>query len=162
VIGSDFDAVGCHLFLVILCLFINFIQPAFAIDSISEEDQGVLKTETIIAGIMIAGEATALYIGMQSDPTWLCTKNNILLITDLITGSGLIYLAVTRDNLADSRGFYFLSTIALVAHGYREWEYIHGADQQFCFNIPLFIVNNIKIIGLASIINKGLIITYRF
>jgi hypothetical protein len=41
--------------------------------------------------------------------------------------------------------------ISVVAHGYREWEYLVGAANPFCANAPLFVLNNLKLIGLLVI-----------
>lgn len=54
--------------------------------------------------------------------------------------------------------FHFLVSLALLTHAYREWEYLARAANPFCANRPLFVVNNLKLIGLlvAAVLGTSL------
>ena len=114
-----------------------------------------LRVITGLTGAVTAGEAVALAIGMHllssGDNPWLSVKNDLLLGVDLISG-----VVMVIGGLAGS-GFTVavLNTavaVSLIAHGYREWEYLARAGNAFCFNLPLFVLNNVKLIGLLIII----------
>ena len=44
--------------------------------------------------------------------------------------------------------FFAVALIAMVAHVFRDWEYFNGGQNVFLANLALFIVNNIKLVGL--------------
>jgi hypothetical protein len=60
-------------------------------------------------------------------------------ITTLLTG-----IVVAGEALA------LLVGLALLTHGYRDWEYVARASNPFCANAPLFVVNNLKLAGLLA------------
>ena len=68
----------------------------------------------------------------------------------VVAGLGLVYLALAPRGAAWPYAFYLLVGLALLTHGYREWEYLAGAANPFCANGPLFVVNNLKLLGLAA------------
>ena len=109
---------------------------------------------TLVTGLFIAGEALALLIGMhfssEGDNTWITFKNDLFLVLDIVVGLGLVYLALAPRGAAWPYALYFLAGLALLTHGYREWEYLAGADNAFCANTPLFVVNNLKLFGLVA------------
>ena len=118
-----------------------------------------LKTVTLLTGAIIAGEALALLTGtyfLSNDKAW-ASKNIVFLILDIATGLGLIYFGFVKGNIHTSALFYLFSGLALLTHGYREWQYFADVEYRFCFNPPLFIVNNVKLAGLVVILIHGLI-----
>ena len=102
------------------------------------------KVVTLLASAIVAGEALALVVGMHllgnGDNSWLSAKNNLFLGLDIVTGLGLIWLALAQRGAAWPYAFYALAGLALLSHGYREWEVLAGAGNPFCANTPLFIV----------------------
>ena len=115
-----------------------------------------LKISALLAGIVIAGEALALAIGMhvlssEGNP-WVSLKNDVFPGVDLIARLGLFAAAVSGRRLQTSCWVSALWFISLVAHGYREWEYLVRADNAFCANGPLFAVNSVKLIGLLVVV----------
>lgn len=109
---------------------------------------------TLVTGLFIAGEALALLVGMhfssEGDKTWITFKNDLFLVLDIVLGLGLVYLALAHRGAAWPYALYVLAGLALLTHGYREWEYLAGADNAFCATTPLFVVNNLKLAGLVA------------
>ncbi len=108
-----------------------------------------------LMGLVIAGEAVALFVGMhilseRSNP-WICWKNDFLLGVDILTGTGLLYFAVVNGRTTPSYLVYLLIALALLTHGYRAWEHQANVPHRFCTNMPLFVFNNIKLLGLLAI-----------
>jgi hypothetical protein len=114
-----------------------------------------VKTLTILTGIVIAGEALALAVGMHvlnpDDNPWISLKNDLLLGIDVVVGVGLVVVAANRGTSLASGIFHVLGSIALLTHGYREWEVLARAADAFCANAPLFAVNSLKLAGLLLI-----------
>ncbi|MGD2145844.1 MAG: hypothetical protein PVH41_04020 [Anaerolineae bacterium] len=111
-----------------------------------------LKVSAFLTGLVMTGEALALAIGMhvlssEGNP-WVALKNDAFLVLDVIAGLVLVGAAVSGRRLQTSGWVYAVWFISLVAHGYREWEYLVRADNAFCANGPLFAVNSVKLIGL--------------
>jgi hypothetical protein len=47
-------------------------------------------------------------------------------------------------------------------HAYREWEYFASNEaNRFLANVPLFVLNNVKLIGLISIVGMLMIAFFR-
>jgi hypothetical protein len=148
-----------YYFSAVVVLFV--IASSLLINNLSAQtNYKVLKTSSVVTGGLIAGEGLALLIGMhflsKGDNSWISPKNDILLGADLITGAGLVYLALSKDNFHQSNWFYILSSVAIISHGFREWEYFFGHHNKFCINLPLFILNNIKFAGATFITVQGL------
>ncbi|MBN2002400.1 MAG: hypothetical protein JXA21_03495 [Anaerolineae bacterium] len=101
----------------------------------------LLKTLAILTGLVIAGEALALAVGMHClsprDNPWISAKNDLLLALDFIAGAGLVILAATSRNLDVPDIFYGLVAISAAAHGYRAWEYFTRTSHAFCINRDL-------------------------
>jgi hypothetical protein len=112
------------------------------------------KIVTVVAGLVVAGEALALLAGMrllsEGDNPWVSVKNDLLLTLDIVTGLGLVYLALAHRGAAWPYAFCVLAGLALLAHGYRGWEYLARASNPFCANKPLFAVNHLKLAGLLA------------
>jgi hypothetical protein len=112
------------------------------------------NTTTLLTGAVIAGEALALLVGMHvlshGDDAWVSVKNDLFLALDIVTGLGLVYLALAPGGAAWPYAFSVLAGLALLTHGYREWEYLARASNPFCANGPLFAVNNLKLAGLLA------------
>jgi len=117
------------------------------------------KIATVLAGLVVAGEALALLAGMrllsEGDNPWVSVKNDLFLALDMVTGLGLVYLALAHRGAAWPYAFSVLAGLALLAHGYREWEYLARASNPFCANGPLFAVNNLKLAGLLASVLLG-------
>jgi hypothetical protein len=112
------------------------------------------KIITLLTGMVIAGEALALLVGMhllsEGDNAWISVKNNLFLALDLLAGLGMIYLSLARHGAVWPYALFLLAGFAVLTHGYRDWEYLAGVTNPFCANIPLFVVNNLKIAGLLA------------
>ncbi len=106
----------------------------------------------LITALIIFVEALALFVGMEffsETKVWLNTKNNILLLTDILIGFAFLFIFIYIKEYLDTVLVVVLTVISLVAHSFREIEYFVEAENKFCFNLPLFIINTIKIIGLT-------------
>lgn len=106
-------------------------------------------------GLLIFGEACALLVGMhflssRSNP-WISLKNDFFLCVDAITGLGLIICAVTAASIAPGAAAYILLAAAALSHAYRLWEVAAGAANRFCINLPLFVFNDIKLVGVLIV-----------
>lgn len=112
------------------------------------------KITTLGTGAVVVGEALALLVGMhflsEGDNPWISVKNDLFLALDIVAGLGLVYLALAHRGAAWPHAFPILAGLALLTHGYREWEYLAHASQTFCFNAPLFLANNLKLAGLLA------------
>ena len=119
-----------------------------------------LQVVTILVALIIAGEATALAVGMhlikKSESPWISLKNDLLLAFDIVVGLVLIMIAVQGRDQIQSIWFTLFVTMGLLTHIYRIWEYLASKAGPFCDNRPLFIVNNIKFIGLLLMMVWGL------
>jgi hypothetical protein len=93
-----------------------------------------------------------------SDNPWLSRKNDILLALDIVVGLGLVYLALGYPAAGWPWSLYLLGGLALLTHGYREWEYFAGATNPFCANAPLFVVNTVKLAGLVAVLALGAVL----
>jgi hypothetical protein len=89
-----------------------------------------------------------MHVLSEGDNVWLSAKNDLFLVLDIVSGLGLVTLALAGRGPAWPYGFCALIALALLSHGYREWEYLAGAANSFCANVPLFVVNNLKLVGL--------------
>jgi hypothetical protein len=117
---------------------------------------GFFRGITIITGVLIAGEALALLVGMyllspRPNP-WIMGLHTFFIALDILCGAGLIYLCFngatsTRDGL-----IFIIVLISAAAHVFRDWQYFNtGREIIFLTNTPLFIFNNVKLIGLIVI-----------
>jgi hypothetical protein len=79
-----------------------------------------------------------------------------LIVLDVLGGAWLVLVAV-RDLWPVSAWFYVMAVTLLLAHAYREWEYLAGMPAAFCANGPLFVFNNVRLLGLVSICVMSLI-----
>jgi hypothetical protein len=115
-----------------------------------------LRVVTILVGAIVAGEATALAIGMhlikKSESPWISLKNDLLMALDVVVGLALILIAFDGGALIQPIWFSIFVMIGLVTHIYRIWENLAGRETPFCGNRPLFIFNNLKFIGLLLIL----------
>ena len=117
----------------------------------------LLRIITGLTGAVIAIESLALFVGLRilspEQTPWAGPKNDAFVLLDVIVGGGLIYLEMTSREGPFPPVFFVLVAVSLLAHGYREWEYLAGVDDRFTFNLPLFLFNNIRLVGLlASIV----------
>lgn len=116
---------------------------------LSLRELSIFKIIAVLTGLVIAGEAAALLVGMhlfvRPASHWLVPKNNALAALDIVTGAIIVVLAITgkSPNL-----FYTAAALALITHTFRDWEYLASAEIPFVFNLPLFIVNNLKLAGV--------------
>ena len=115
------------------------------------------KVASLLTGLTMVGEALALLVGMHilstGDNPWVSVKNDLFLVLDVVAGLGLLYPVLARRTAP--YGLYFLVGLALLSHGYRVWEYLARAGNPFCANLPLFIVNDLKLAGLLVIAVLG-------
>ena len=111
----------------------------------------------IALSLTIAGEALALFIGMyflKRNREWFITRNIIFIFLDVVTGVGIFYLTMSGKPVSNII-FSELVIAAAVAYLLRSVEYFSKRKIKFCFNIPLFVVNNIKLIGLIVVYILG-------
>ena len=122
----------------------------------------VLQIVTILVSLIVAGEAAALAIGIhiikKSDSPWISLKNDLLLALDIVVGLVLILLVFDGANFPQPIWFPVFVLIGLITHLFRVWEYLAGRESPFCGNRPLFIVNNLKFVGLLVILVWGVLI----
>ena len=109
-----------------------------------------------VVGAVICGEAIALAIGMNLPVglvnAWNSFKNISFLFFDILIGSAIIAKAFDKKSLLSKRLLIF-AVLSLILHLYREWEYLSDAANSFCENQPLFLVNNLKMLGLIVIVS---------
>jgi hypothetical protein len=101
----------------------------------------------------MVGEALALTVGlrlfgMPASP-WGSGKNHLLLVLDILSGLGLAWIAYRSGGATTGPWWWLLWAVALASHGFREWEYLTRAHNAFLFHPPLFVVNNLKLLGLV-------------
>lgn len=117
------------------------------------------KITALLTGMVVTGEALALLVGMhflsEGNNPWISFKNDLFLVLDIVAGLGLVYLALAHRGLGWPYALYSLVGLALLTHGYREWEYLASAGNPFCANGPLFVVNNLKLVGLLAVTVLG-------
>jgi hypothetical protein len=111
---------------------------------------------------VIAGESLLLLIGMNipSQSEWVSAKNVSFAISDILLGGYLIYTALFQQNLQNSPLYYSLSSLLLLTHGYRDYEYLTNTSNSYCANKPLFILNNVRMFGTA--LSLGFTVTMKF
>ena len=113
-------------------------------------------TLTVILGGLILGESVALLVGTTIIKSkisgWLQRKNGFLLGLDVILAV-LIILAIPALQYFPRIFFSLFLLIGIASHSYRTLEYYSKKERyKFCANLPLFIVNNIKLIGFIVIL----------
>lgn len=114
----------------------------------------VVQVGAVLVGLAIAGEGIALLVGMHllsgRNKPWVSLRNDVLLACDLIAGSALVVVAAA--GALPGPAFWLVAAVALLAHAYREWEYVAGRANRFCINRPLLAMNTAKLAGLAAIL----------
>jgi hypothetical protein len=117
------------------------------------------KITALLTGLVVAGEALALLVGMhflsEGYNPWISLKNDLFLALDIVTGLALVFLALVDRGATWHYALYSLVGLTLLTHGYREWEYLASAGNPFCANAPLFVVNTLKLVGLAAVLVLG-------
>ena len=118
-----------------------------------------LQFVTFLTSTVVAGEAAALAVGMhlvkKSESPWVSLKNDLLLALDAVVGLALILIAFQGENLNLPILLPIFLLIGLLTHLFRIWEYLAKRAGAFCGNRALFIVNNLKFIGLLLILIGG-------
>lgn len=116
-------------------------------------------TNTLIASVLIV-EALALLFGMlfcsQSGTEWLTTSNIVLLSLDMAMGILLISFSFKLDKILFYMILFFIVATIIGSHIYRNIDFAINSPNAFAFNIPLLVVNNLKLIG--ALYSIGLII----
>jgi hypothetical protein len=112
------------------------------------------KWAAVLAGLIAVGEALALLIGMRlvgdrSNP-WLTSRNDLFLALDIVLGAVLVVITMWWRDATASPFVIALLLVLLAAHGMRDWEVLAGVESRFCANLPLFTVNNVKIVGFLT------------
>jgi hypothetical protein len=109
----------------------------------------VLNLLTTVIGMLVAGEALMLWIGVvvrNPDSPWVTKAVRILLVLDIVSGAAL---AASADS---SLLIVPAAAVILATHAYRAWEYLSDQPERFCFNLRLFVFNLIKLLGAATVI----------
>ncbi|MBY9007494.1 MAG: hypothetical protein KGD63_12120 [Candidatus Lokiarchaeota archaeon] len=104
----------------------------------------------IIFSLIVIGEASALIIGMnissQEGYNWLTLKNYVIIILDIVLGIIIFFLILNNKGINNYLYIIFFLIIIVVTHLYRDFEFFYDINDKFCFNMPLFLVNNLKLI----------------
>lgn len=141
------------IFIVTALLTLTLTTGLFALDQ--ETQQNIYKTTAFLTGAIMAGEAVALYSGTHlignSNHPWINRKNDLFLGLDVLCGAGIIAMAFIPEQEMPQALRYSLVGAAVLSHGYRDWEYAVNQPNAFCFNLPLFVVNNVKLIGTVTL-----------
>jgi hypothetical protein len=102
---------------------------------------------TILLGLLLVGEAVALFVGTRvlskGGNPWNSHKNSLLLSLDILCGTLLLLSLILRF---PEIIFWIIFILVEVSHAFREYEYLSLQKQPFCSNLPLFMVNNVKIV----------------
>jgi hypothetical protein len=114
-----------------------------------------MNTEQIISlllGLLIVGEAIMLLIGIyvisKKQNEWKTRFNTNTLLIDIAFGIIIIFNAI------ENMPYKVVAIVVLIiTHLYREIEYFYKEKKnRFIFNLPLFIINTIKLIGLIVLL----------
>jgi hypothetical protein len=110
---------------------------------------GITRWIMVVMGLVVAGEALALLVGMNlpRPSEWSTLKNNGLALVDVVTGVLLVVLLFCWKDVLSSLLLHVLLITVVASHGYREWEYTANGPNRFCANVPLFVLNSIKLVG---------------
>ena len=118
--------------------------------------QTILKLSILITGLVMLGEAKVLFAGLRlaklAKNPWFTVRNRIMLCSDILFGFILLAFVFRTVSIL----LLIVVCFSFLAHGYREWEYLAQRENRFCANIPQFIVNNLKLIGLLLIMFASL------
>jgi len=102
---------------------------------------------TILLAMLLIGEALALWAGMhwlsKGGNDWASYKNTVLLLLD--AACGLLLMLGYAFRLPEAI-FWVVFTVMVVTHALREYEYLSLKPHPFCSNLPLFMMNNIKLV----------------
>ena len=111
-----------------------------------------------VVGGLAAGEALLLLIGMNvpQPSDWSTPSNIALAIGDVAVGGALVALVATRSDAPNTPLFYVLTSLLIVTHTYRSVEYFLDVAQPFAANVPLFAVNNVKLVGAVGAISLSI------
>lgn len=106
----------------------------------------------LLTGLLICGEAAALLIGtglvIKPRPKWLTPKNFAFLADDLFFGTILALIAV---GVLTAPWIFWLSIVStFLSHAWRDAEFVARFPNRFCQNSALFLINNLKLMGLLS------------
>jgi hypothetical protein len=117
-----------------------------------------LSVVSILTGITISGEALALLVGMtllspQPNP-WVTPLNLFWLGLDILCGAGILTCTLLPGAGAVNQVMLpVILVFSLGAHLYRDWEFLTShIPSRFLINTPLFVVNNIRLLGLVLIL----------
>jgi len=113
----------------------------------------LFKIATLLTALVMVSEALALTAGLHvfglPRRPWGSAKNYLLVMLDIVSGLGLGWIAWRSGDAGAGPWFWLLWAIALGTHSFREWEYLRRAPNAFLFHAPLFVVNNLKLLGLV-------------
>jgi hypothetical protein len=134
-------------------LFVVLFAIIVATNEYSEGNQimnnwtDINNLSTLAAGSLIVIESGLLLYGMNfpNISEWTGIKNNGIAISDIILGGLLVYYSLSSRNYTKDVWYYLVISSLSLTHGYREYEYLKGTTNSFTANIPLFILNNVRI-----------------
>ncbi|MBD3405326.1 MAG: hypothetical protein GF411_04205 [Candidatus Lokiarchaeota archaeon] len=111
----------------------------------------VIDILIIILGLVVAGEAIALFLGSSLSgferQTWQTIPNITFLVFDIITGVAIVFLTIAKKELTNYP--LVLSTfivVIIITHLLRDIEFLIDTVEKFIANTPLLVVNNLKLI----------------
>lgn len=110
----------------------------------------------LITGILLFGEALALYIGVfvvkKGNLPWNTKSNRLFLITDSLFGLiiGLNWFSIEGVLYQILLGV--VAILGIISHFKRTFENISKMENAFCGNQALFVVNNLKLVLLFGLL----------
>jgi hypothetical protein len=113
----------------------------------------IMETNYVLAialGLVVVNEVFALLIGMSivGNTSLLTIEHYAMLLIDIITGLCIIYIVfMNKLNFHQSVYYYIIILAIIVSHFWRDLETLLNVENEFLGNSPLFIVNNVKLIG---------------
>jgi len=168
--------------LIIIIIITAFNYIIFAEDIRMKKVDYREITNTVLLytnGLIIAGESIALLVGMHllsnGNNPWISAKNVFFAITDIITGSIFLCLAVTNtvfyvnDMNLESTSYYqtgpiisfIIALFSLITHSYREFEFFGQDEGKFLTNSALFAMNNVKLGLLLTGVGFGIVVNVK-
>ena len=130
-------------------------------------DDSTLKTVNrffiIGAGSIAIAESILLLIGMQvpAPSAWSNPKNILFAGSDIILGGLLVYCSFFLEDIESAPLFYIVAALLFISHGIRQFEYTSGTVNPFCINVPLFILNNVKLFLSGSALGMSIMIVFQ-
>jgi hypothetical protein len=114
--------------------------------------QNINRGILLATASLIIGESLLLILGnsLPQISDWMAPKNLGLALSDIALGGILVYISLSEQELEANLFLFICSGIMIITHVYRDIEYLGNQSNPFVFNVPLFILNNIRLVGLGT------------